>query len=98
MQEILELVLSWLTSFDWKIVFNYGFPAALCVYLLSGYRKTMSELNKTISNDLIHAIEKQGETIDRDAENTEKVEKSMNRMSSSMNHLTSKITELIEKK
>jgi len=91
MEAILELVLSWVTSFNWKMVFNYGFPAALCVYLLERYRKTLGELNNTIKNDLVHVIEK-------DSENTEKVEKSMDKMSNSMDNLTSEIKELIERK
>lgn len=91
MQAILDLVLSWVTAFDWKLLFNYGFPAALCIYLLERYRKTLERLNTTITNDLVHVIKK-------DSENTEKVEKSMDKMSNSMDNLTSKITELIERK
>lgn len=98
MGEILELVISWLTSFDWKMVFNYGFPAGLCIYLLGGYRKTMDQLNRTISNDLVHKIEDLGEIVEKDSDNTEKVERTLNRVSNSMDNLGSKITELIEKK
>ena len=39
-----------------KIFANWGFPAVLCIYLLWRETKVLKSLNKTISNDLVHAI------------------------------------------
>lgn len=41
-----------------KIVANWGFPAVLSIYLLHSYGKKIDKLDKTISNDLVHAIKK----------------------------------------
>jgi len=39
-----------------KIFANWGFPAALCIYLLWRETRVLKKLEKTISNDLVHAI------------------------------------------
>ena len=40
-----------------KIFANWGFPAALCIYLLWRETKVLKKLDQTISNHLVHAIE-----------------------------------------
>ena len=39
-----------------RIFANWGFPATLCIYLLWRETKVLKKLDKTISNDLVHAI------------------------------------------
>ena len=39
-----------------ELVANWGFPAVLCIYLLFSFGKKIDKLDKTISNDLVHAI------------------------------------------
>ena len=46
-----------------KIAANWGFPAVMCILFYYDFRKKVISLDKTISNDLFHIIEK-------DAENT----------------------------
>lgn len=69
---------------NWNLIFNYGFPAVLCIYLLFSFGKKIDKLDNTISNDLIHTIEK-------DSENTEKVEKAMDKLTNSIERFTEKI-------
>ena len=64
-----------------KIVANYGFPAILCIYLLGNFAKRLDRLDKTISNDLIHAIERNTEETKKDAEASNRVEKAIEKLS-----------------
>ena len=76
---------------NWNLLFNYGFPAVLCIYLLFSFGKKIDKLDHTISNDLIHTIEKQGEIIKKDSENTEKVEKAIEKLTDSIDRFGERI-------
>ena len=44
-----------------KLVANWGFPAVMCILFYYDFRKKIMSLDKTISNDLFHIIEKDSE-------------------------------------
>ena len=48
-----------------KIFANWGFPAALCIYLLWRETKVLRKLEVTIGNHLVHAIEDLKEVIEK---------------------------------
>ena len=44
-----------------KITMNWGFPAFFCILFYWDFRKKITSLDKTITNDLFHIIEKDSE-------------------------------------
>ena len=84
-----------------KICANWGFPAVLCIYLLSvlpKFGKTLDRLDTDISNHLTHALSDNTEATKKNSESGEKVETAMNKVSNSMDNLSNKIIGFIEKK
>ena len=77
-----------------KIFANWGFPAALCIFLLAvlpKLTKQISKLDDNISNHLTHALEENTEATKKDSESGERVEKAIN-------NLSDKIIEFMERK
>lgn len=44
-----------------KMTMNWGFPAFFCILFYWDFRKKITNLDKTITNDLFHIIEKDSE-------------------------------------
>lgn len=74
-----------------KICANWGFPAVLCIYLLFNFGKKLDKLSNTISNDLVHSLERNTEVTKKDTETGEKIEKAID-------NLSNKIMEFINRK
>ena len=81
-----------------KIFANWGFPAALVLYLLWSYGKKLDKLDNTISNHLTHALKDNTEETKKNSESGDRVEKAVIQMSKSMDNLSDRIVEFMEKK
>ena len=81
-----------------KIFANYGFPAALVLYLLWSYGKKLDKLDNAISNHLTHALGDNTEATEKNSESGDRVERAIIQMSKSMDNLSSKIIEFMGKK
>ena len=63
-----------------KIFANWGFPAALVLYLLWSYGKRMDKLDNTIGNHLTHALENNTEETKKNSESGDRVERAVIQM------------------
>ena len=81
-----------------KIFANWGFLAALVLYLLWSYGKRMDKLDNTISNHLTHALGDNTKATKENSESGDRVERAVIQMSKSMDNLSSKIIEFMGKK
>jgi len=77
-----------------KIFANWGFPAALCIFLLAVLPKLCKQIDKlddNISNHLTTALKANTEATKKDTESGERIEKAVN-------NLSDKIVEFMERK
>jgi len=84
-----------------KVVANWGFPAVLCIYLLSilpKFGKKLDELSNNIENHLTTALKENTEATKKDSESGGRIEKAMDKVSNSMDKLSSNIIEFINRK
>lgn len=73
-----------------KLVANWGFPAVLCIYLLFSFGKKLDVLSHTISNDLVHSLERNTEATKKDTESGNRIEKSINQLASEIMNMNKK--------
>jgi uncharacterized protein YoxC len=67
-----------------KICANWGFPAVLCIYLLSvlpKFGKTLDRLDNAIENHLTHALESNTEATKKNSDSGERIERAINNLS-----------------
>jgi len=77
-----------------KIFANWGFPAALCIFLLAvlpKLTKKIGQLDDTISNHFMGALKENTEATKKNSDSGERIERAIN-------NLSDKIVEFMEKK
>ncbi|MCJ7790546.1 MAG: hypothetical protein MUP69_10315 [Candidatus Atribacteria bacterium] len=81
-----------------KLAANWGFPAFFCILFYWDFRKKIMGLDKTIGNDLTHALEKNTEITKENSTSSDKVEIAIIKMTTSVDGMCNKLSEFINKK